>query len=114
MASTTQTTVLEDTPRHLTIEQSVEPHDVNVDIHYTKQPDDGARITIEALHSSDEKFRDIRKTLVKDVRRNVADYTLEKNGFQYVQHEVPQEHLKDDETIKAVHYPEIEAMILRA
>lgn len=88
-------------------------HDVDTQVYYVKEAEDSTSMTIEALQAHDPRFSDVRRTSVKDVRDDVASYTLEKHGFQYVSHDVPQDHFKDEETIKTVHYPEMEKFILK-
>lgn len=90
-----------------------ECHDVEVDIRYVKEPDDGTPMSITDVHGDHEKVRDVRRLLVKDARPNVAEFTLEKNGFQYVNHEAPQEHFSDEFAIKERHYPEMEDLVTK-
>jgi hypothetical protein len=106
MATQTQTTA----SQHLTI--VAEPHDVETEILYTKEADDEA-VTIEAIHRQEPKFRDVHKGVVKDVRPHVEDFTLEKHGFQYVHHSVPQDHFANDDAIKTIHYPEMEEFLAK-
>lgn len=105
MATITQTT-----EARLTLQ---ERHDVKTEILYTKEPQDGRPVTIEDIHSYNADFREIRSLVVKDVRPAVSEYTLEKHGFQYVEHQVSQDHFIDEATIKSVHYPEVEAFIAK-
>lgn len=113
MATTTKTTVYEDTAHQFNLQASRPPEHVEADIFYTREPEDGSPVTIESIHRADPKVKDVRRLLVKDVRQNVTDFTLEKNGFQYAHHSVPKDHFADDATIKSLHYPEIEAYIAR-
>ena len=88
-------------------------HDVEVNIRYLKKPQDGTLLSIGEIHADNEQLRDERKLLVKDVRPNAANFSLEKNGFQYIHHEVPQDHFGDETAIKERHYPEMEALIAK-
>ena len=108
MASTTQTIA----PQHLSLQ--AEPHDVHVDIHYIKEPEDGTQITQESIHVNDPRIRDVRNQLVKDIRNTVDQFELEKNGFQYVTHQVPPDHFVDEASIETAHYPEIESLIKKS
>lgn len=59
-----------------------------------------------------EALQDNRKVLIRDVRGNITDYTLEKNGFQYVVHEFSAvDNWSDEETVKTVHIPEAEKLV---
>lgn len=89
------------------------PHDVEADVFYVKEAEDRTAMTIEAIQGHDHRFRDVRKLVVKDIRDDAASFTLEKNGFQYMLHDVPKEHFTDEETIKTVHYPEMEKFITK-
>ena len=116
MATITHESVQEDTLQHLTLQHPdrAGPRDVAAEVLYSKEADDGTPLTLDSIHSSDINFKESRKVLIKDVRNDISDFTLEKHGFEYVNHEVPQAHFVNEESIKAVHYPEIEAFIAKS
>ena len=48
---------------------------------------------------------------VRDFRDRTAEFELEKQGFQLVEHKSAEKDFKDDDQIKAVVYPETEALL---
>lgn len=59
-----------------------------------------------------EALQDKKTVLIRDVRGNMSDYTLEKNGFQYVIHEFSGvDDWSDEEIVKTVHIPEAEKLV---
>ena len=49
--------------------------------------------------------------LVHDVRGREAEFSLDKNGFQYVHWPSVEKDFTDDEVIKAKYYPEVERIL---
>jgi hypothetical protein len=97
---------------------SVEKQDVKTELNYWAprknrqetvdftQP--GGELRFQELEALQEK----KNVLVRDIRGNMSDYTLEKNGFQYVVHEFSAvEDWSDEEIVKAVHIPEAEKLV---
>lgn len=69
------------------------------------QPD--AEVRFQEL----EALQENKNVLIRDIRGNISDYTLEKNGFQYVVHEFSTVDWNDEERLKAVHIPEAEKLV---
>jgi hypothetical protein len=54
-----------------------------------------------------DKDADGRQVLVRDIRGEECNYSLDKNGFQVMKHSVQTEAFQDPETIKSIYYPAI-------
>lgn len=48
---------------------------------------------------------------IKNVRGREGDFTLDKQGFQYVKHKSKFTSFNDDELVKREHYAELEVML---
>lgn len=93
----------------------VSPHDVEADIYYTKpSSNNGTPVTIDQIQGHEPEFLETRKLLIKDVRPNLSNFTLDRNGFQYLTHAVPAEHLASEDAIKTQHFPELESFLIKA
>nr|VWO97140.1 Uncharacterized protein [Ganoderma boninense] len=57
---------------------------------------------------------DPRPALVHDVRGREADFSLDKNGFQYLRWPSVEKDFADDEVIKDKYYPEVEQILKEA
>ncbi|KAH8104736.1 hypothetical protein BXZ70DRAFT_922158 [Cristinia sonorae] len=54
---------------------------------------------------------DPHPVVVRDARVNESDFTLDKNGFQFVKHVSQEKDFVDDEKIKDVYYKEVEEIL---
>ena len=110
----TQTfTETESTPVSYAIKESplAKPVDVEVDLPYFKQSDDGTPAQIGDMASNNPKFCDTRRVRIRDIRGKENEFHLETHGFQYFKHYVPENLVFEDEDIKAIYYPEMEKVI---
>lgn len=87
-------------------------HDVEADIHYFRDAEDGRAATIEDIASNNTSYMDTRKVLIRDIRDQVHRFTLDQHGFMYVNHELTRDHVQNEDTIRSKHYPEMENFIL--
>ena len=87
------------------------PHDVETDIVYFKSAEDGSVATIQDIASNDTRFCDVRRVLMRDIRGKEKDFTLEEHGFQFVEHQVPEDACSSEESIKNVHYRDMENFV---
>ena len=90
------------------------PNDVYGDFNYYQDPRDGSLPTpnyVNIPNSYNDKPIDVRKLLVQDVRGKEGDFTLDKNGFEFINHASKEKNFQDEEQIKAQYYPEVEQLL---
>ena len=91
------------------------PRDVHTTIHYYTPSPDGQppEVIIQADGKSIDKCqpKDPRSVIIRDVRGREADFTLDQHGFQIRRLRSGETAFDDEERIKAVYYPEIEALL---
>jgi hypothetical protein len=95
------------------VPQKKQPHDVVAQLNYYKDPGDGSR-PLPSIVGKPETYERPAQQLtqtVYDIRGRENDYTLDKTGFQIIQHESKEKEFLDDERIKEVYYPEIEQIL---
>ncbi|KAI0081632.1 methyltransferase [Panus rudis PR-1116 ss-1] len=56
---------------------------------------------------------DTRPVIVHDVRDRESEYTLDKNGFQWVRHVSAEKEFVDEEKVKREYYPEVVELVRR-
>jgi hypothetical protein len=112
MATETSTvTTVPTTSFTLKHSSSAEPIDVEVDIHYFKEPEDGTAAGREDLASNNPKSCDTRLTIIRDIRGQEHNFKLEVNGFEYFHHPAPEPSELEDEKIKETYYLEMESVV---
>lgn len=85
---------------------------VDTELQYQLTPENGGTDEIWAgLVKALRVPRVLVTTKVADVRGSESDYTLHKQGFQWVKSPTAQKAWDDDENIKQVYYPECEALL---
>src|SRR4051812_28226940 len=97
----TQTSTKTATESLYTLEQDV-PRDVEVDLDYFKEAEDGTAVQIQDMASNNPKFRDTRRVMIRDIRGKIQNFSLENNGFQYFEHHPPADLVLDDARIKEI------------
>lgn len=94
------------------------PRDIDTYLVYWKQPEEKAVVSdftqrrpeecIAAMKSHDE----VRAVRVEDVRGREAQFALEQNGFQYVQHDMPElQGAMDGKNVESVIIPKTEKLV---
>ena len=95
-------------------QQNTRPHDVYADFNYYADPQDGSLpepLEVTKPSSFLDKPKDVRTLLVHDIRGEEAQYTLEKNGFQFCHQACKETEFLDDQQIESQYYPEIERLL---
>lgn len=90
------------------------PHDVEAEILYMKDADDGTTPEIKDIADLNPKFLETRQVTVKDVRGSEKDCTLEGNGFEFMHHSTSMKDFANEKMVTAEHYPEMEQFIKKA
>ena len=90
-------------------QHDIENHDVETTINYVNEPSDGTELTLEDLKGIALKWTNKTQVLVHDVRGHESDFTLDKHGFTYAKQDMPAVDFNDEEAIKKVYLPEMEA-----
>jgi len=88
-----------------------EHHDVQAEIYYFKDADDGTHPEIGEIVNLTPKFLEIRQVTIKDVRGVEKSYTLEEHGFQFVHHTASMKYFGDEKAVESEHFPEVEAFV---
>ncbi|KAL7280146.1 hypothetical protein PYCCODRAFT_1359188 [Trametes coccinea BRFM310] len=91
------------------------PHDVPTTLNYYAPIGDEAPYQYVEEPPKDTPPNNIgtdpRTVLVHDARGHEDEFTLDKNGFQYVKWPSVEKEFDDDERIKAQYYPEVEEIL---
>jgi hypothetical protein len=88
-----------------------EHHDVQAEINYLKDADDGTHPEIAEIANMVPKFLETRQVTIKDVRGAEKGYTLEEHGFQFVHHTASMKDFGDEKTVESEHFPEVEEFV---
>jgi hypothetical protein len=88
-------------------------HDVSTTLNYYKDPGDGSSPPPHYVGKPETYDRPMEPLAVTihDIRGSEAGYTLDRNGFQLYNFESKEKDFLDDDTIKAVYYPETEQLL---
>lgn len=89
------------------------PHHVHTVLNYYKDPGDGSPAPPTYTDRPQTGFArviDVPVT-IRDVRGHEAEYTLDKDGFQFRSHVATEKDFLDDGQIKARYYPEVEQLL---
>ena len=89
------------------------PKDVHTEFHYFKDNEDGSppHPTYTDRPETYEREHLTYPAIVHDVRGREAEFTLDKDGFEFVRRPVQEKDFLDDEVIKAGYYPEVEQLL---
>ena len=89
------------------------PKDVDTVLHYYKPNEDGSppHPTYVDRPETYERPFEVHPVTVHDVAGREADYSLDKNGFQFYRHTSIEKDFIDDAQIKAQYYPETEQLL---
>ncbi len=89
------------------------PADVRTVLNYYKPNEDGSPPHATYTDRPETYGRPVEEhgVTIHDVRGREADYSLDGNGFQFVQHSSAERDFADDDHIKAVYYPETEQLL---
>jgi hypothetical protein len=92
---------------------------VDTDLHFWRRPDVNNSVKVDSTKSQPED--DIKKThvsnethrvLVQDIRGQESSYTLDKNGFVYLSHEIPDlDKVSDEQHVKDTIIPKTEELV---
>lgn len=92
--------------------------DIQTELVYWKRLEDRLVVTDftqpggEQRFAEQENYNERHPVQIHDIRGEEAKYTLDKNGFQYVRHDVPElDDWSDEEKIKAILIPKTEELV---
>lgn len=92
--------------------------DVQTELVYWKRLEDRSVVTDFTQPGGEQRFEEQQAynekhpVQIHDIRGEEANYTLEKNGFQYVRHDVPElDDWSDEEKVKAILIPKTEELV---
>jgi hypothetical protein len=95
-----------------------ERHDILAELNYWKDVGNTSVVVEFNSPGAQERYNDLLRldqahsVMVHDVRGEESKYTIERNGFQYVQHEVnDMGNLSNDEEVIAVLVPATEQLV---
>jgi hypothetical protein len=77
-------------------------HDIETTLFYYKSQSGVLPQTNDMELLLGDKDADARKVRIHDIRDKEEDYSLERNGFQALKHDVQKDIFKDEETIKSL------------
>ena len=100
-------------PLTVNIEPSIVKHNVQTRLNYYKDPGDGsppAPSYVGKPETYERPYESLDVT-VSDIRGDVGEYTLDKNGFQIYPHTSAEKEFVDDNKIRAEYYPEVEQLL---
>jgi hypothetical protein len=88
-------------------------HDVETQLNYFKPNEDGSppHPTYVDRPETYERPFEAHQVVVHDVRGNEANFSLDKNGFQFHKHVAQEKDFLDDAQIKHVYYKETEQLL---
>ena len=97
-----------------TAELDVAPDTIEATLNYIV--DDGSKVftIVAAPGGSDTRSGgtpDPRRVVIHNGRPHAKDFALERNGFRFVRHDTKVADFYDEDEIKRVYYPEMEALI---
>ncbi|KAG8627910.1 hypothetical protein KVT40_003783 [Elsinoe batatas] len=89
--------------------------DVHTTINYYKDPGDGTEHapSLAGKRSTFNQPQIEFPTVIHDISHTRADFTLDRHGFQLLDHRTTMTSFMDDEMIKKVYYPEIEDLLFQ-
>ncbi|KAK8013074.1 hypothetical protein PG991_010449 [Apiospora marii] len=93
--------------------EGVSSHDVDTILNFHKPNEDGSppQPTYTDRPETYERPTDPRPVHITDVTGRESSFTLDGNGFQFVKNVAQEKDFLDDDHIKAVYYPEVEALL---
>ena len=96
-----------------TVPAGITKHHVQTRLHYYQEAEDGSPPAPTYVDKPETYERPVHPfdVTVHDVRGEAGNYTLDGNGFQVHSHTSAEKEFLDDETIKAVYYPETEQLL---
>lgn len=93
--------------------EGVTTHDVDTILYFHKHNEDGSppQPTYTDRPETYNRPTDPRPVHITDVTGLESSFTLDGNGFQFVKNTAQEKDFLDDDHIKAVYYPEVEALL---
>jgi len=94
-------------------EASPKPRDIHTELHFYKDPEDGGppHPTYVDRPETYERPHETHPVVIRDVRGREAEYTLDRNGFEFIRRPALEKDFLDDEQVKAIYYPEVEQLL---
>ena len=89
------------------------PRDIRTEFNYYKPAEDGSppHPTYTDRPETYERPVETHEAVVHDVRGREAEYTLDKDGFEFIRRPAVEKDFLDDEVIKAGYYAEVEKLL---
>lgn len=99
--------------RNTQLEVNHGPRNIQSQLHYHKDPEDGAAPHATYIDKPEtfERPTETHSVTIHDVRGREGDYTLDGDGFGFITREAQEKDFLDDEKIKAGYYPEVEQLL---
>ena len=102
----------------MAVETLSSPHDVQTTLNYYKPLGDPSEEAYRYIYLTPPVGRlehnlgeDPHPVVVHDARGREAEFSLDKNGFQFVNYPSAEKEFDNDERIKEVYYPEVEKIL---
>ena len=77
-------------------------------LYYYLEPKDGGQIQTYPGTAAEKRRKHVPHSVdIKDMRPIRSEFTLDKSGFELIDHVSAEKDFLDDERVKAVYYPEV-------